>query len=245
MASYTPTVSIEDPATSTGVNGGSPPPAWMDGGDDFHSRPFDARLRRARLGLFVGVVGIVMIFVSFTSAYVVRQGLPTFDSRTNSMVHDWIPVPLPKLLLVNTFVLLLSSITIELARRRAARHAALAQVASISGVSIRGDEKISWLALTVTLGLLFLAGQAMAWRELAASGFYISATPSSSFVFLLTGMHGAHLLGGVVALLVAGLASLLHRSVQSQLILVDITGWYWHFMAFLWVYILILLEFVH
>jgi cytochrome c oxidase subunit III len=243
MASYTPTVLVDEPATSTGANGGSPP-AWADGGDDFHSRPFDARLRRARLGLFVGVVGIVMIFVSFTSAYVVRQGLPTFDSRTNSLVHDWIPVPLPKLLLVNTFVLLLSSITVELARRRAVRNAALAQLASIPGVSLRGDEKISWLALTVTLGLLFLAGQAMAWRELAASGFYISATPSSSFVFLLTGMHGVHLLGGVIALLIAGLASLLHRSAQSQLILVDITGWYWHFMAVLWVYILVLLEFV-
>lgn len=243
MASYTPTVSIDDPATGTGTNGGSPP-AWVDGGDDFHSRPFDARLRRARLGLFVGVVGIAMIFVSFTSAYIVRQGLPTFDSRTNSLVHDWIPVPLPKLLLVNTFVLLLSSITIELARRRAGRNAALAEVASVPGVSIGDDEKISWLALTVTLGLLFLAGQAMAWRELSASGFYISATPSSSFVFLLTGMHGVHLLGGVVALLVAGLASLFHRPAQSQMILLDITGWYWHFMAVLWVYILILLEFV-
>lgn len=243
MASYTPTVSIEDPATSTGANGGSPP-AWTDGGDDFDPRPLDARLRRARLGLFVGVVGIVMIFVSFTSAYVVRQGLPTFDSQTNSMVHDWIPVRLPNLLLVNTGVLLLSSITIELARRRAARNATLAQVASVPGVSIGGDEKISWLALTVALGLLFLAGQGMAWRELAASGFYISATPSSSFVFLLTGMHGVHLLGGVVALLIAGLASLLRRSAQSQLIWLDITGWYWHFMAILWVYILCLLEFV-
>jgi cytochrome c oxidase subunit 3 len=160
------------------------------------------------------------------------------------MVHDWIPVRLPNLLLVNTGVLLLSSITIELARRRAARNATLAQVASVPGVSIGGDEKISWLALTVALGLLFLAGQGMAWRELAASGFYISATPSSSFVFLLTGMHGVHLLGGVVALLIAGLASLLRRSAQSQLIWLDITGWYWHFMAILWVYILCLLELV-
>lgn len=244
MASYTPTVPIDDPLTSTGANRGAPP-AWADSGDDFDSRPFDARLRRARLGLLVGVVGIVMIFVSFTSAYVVRQGLPTFDSRTNSLVHDWIPVPLPKLLLVNTFVLLLSSITIELARRRAADNVPRAQVASIPGVSIRGDEKISWLALTVALGLLFLAGQAMAWRELAASGFYISATPSSSFVFLLTGMHGVHLLGGVIALLIAGAASVLRRSAQSQLIWLDVTGWYWHFMAILWVYILALLEFVH
>jgi len=121
-----------------------------------------------------------MIFVSFTSAYIVRQGLPTFDSRTNSLVHDWVPVPLPRLLLVNTCVLLISSITIALARRQAARNAALTQVASIPGVSIRGDEKISWLALTVVLGLTFLVGQGMAWRELAAGGFYISATPSSS-----------------------------------------------------------------
>jgi cytochrome c oxidase subunit 3 len=220
------------------------PPAWAGGGDEGNSPSFDTRLRRARLGLFVGVVGIVMIFVSFTSAYVVRQGLPTFDSRTNSLVRDWIPVQLPRLLLVNTCVLLLSSITIELARRRAARNAALAEVATVPGVSIRDDEEIPWLALTVVLGLMFLAGQGLAWRELAASGFYISATPSSSFVFLLTGMHGVHLLGGLVALLVTGLASWLHRSAQSQLIWLDVTGWYWHFMAVLWVYILILLEFV-
>jgi len=243
MASYTPTVVIDDPEASAGRNGGSPP-VRVDGGDDFHSSSFDERLRRARLGLFVGVVGIIMIFVSFASAYIVRQGLPTFDSRTNSLVHDWIPARLPRLLLVNTGVLLFSSITIELARRRAARNAALMQAASASGVSAHSDEKISWLTLTVVLGLTFLVGQGMAWRELAATGFYISATPSSSFVFLLTGMHGVHLLGGVIALLIAGVASLLRRSVQSQLIWLDVTGWYWHFMALLWVCILCLLEFV-
>jgi cytochrome c oxidase subunit 3 len=85
----------------------------------------------------------------------------------------------------------------------------------------------------------------MAWRELAANGFYVSSSPSSSFVYLLTGMHGVHLLGGVVALLVAGFASGLRRTADSQFILVDVTGWYWHFMALLWVYILCLLEFVH
>jgi cytochrome c oxidase subunit 3 len=243
MASYTSIVAIDDPEASTGANGGSPP-EWVDGGDDFHSPSFDARLRRARLGLFVGVVGIIMIFVSFASAYIVRQGLPTFDSRTNSLVHDWIPVRLPRLLLVNTCVLLLSSITIELARRRASRNAALAPDPSIPGLAADGGERISWLALTVGLGLVFLAGQGMAWRQLAASGFYISATPSSSFVFLLTGMHGVHLLGGVIALLIAGIASLLRRSASSQLIWLDVTGWYWHFMAFLWVSILCLLEFV-
>jgi cytochrome c oxidase subunit III len=97
----------------------------------------------------------------------------------------------------------------------------------------------------VVLGLSFLTGQWMAWRELAASGFYVASSPSSSFVYLLTGMHGVHLLGGVVALLIAGFASVLRRAADSQFIWVDVSGWYWHFMALLWVYILCLLEFVH
>jgi cytochrome c oxidase subunit III len=218
MASYTPTVSIDS--------------------------SFDVRLRRARLGLVVGLTGIVMIFISFSSAYVVRQGLPTLDPRTNALLHDWFPVPLPRLLLLNTVVLLISSVTMELARRQAARRA-LAQFSSVSGVTVGAKEEISWLALTVVLGVSFLTGQWMAWRELAAGGFYVGSSPSSSFVYLLTGMHGVHLFGGVVALLAAGVASVLRRPADSQSIAVDVTGWYWHFMAVLWIYILCLLEFVH
>jgi cytochrome c oxidase subunit 3 len=244
MASYTPTVSIDDPRTSTGGNGVLPP-AWGGDGDNFGSLFFDVRLRRARLGLIVGLTGIAMIFISFTSAYVVRQGLPTLDPRTNVLLHDWFPVPLPRLLLINTGVLLISSVTMELARRQAARKAALALLAAVPGVLADTDEKVSWLALTAVLGLSFLAGQWMAWRELGANGFYVSSSPSSSFVYLLTGMHGVHLFGGVVALLTAGVASMLRRPADSQSIVVDVTGWYWHFMAFLWVYILCLLEFAH
>ena len=244
MASYTPTVSIDDPTTTGGRNGGLPP-HWGGDGDTIGASFFDTRLRRARLGLFVGLSGIAMIFISFTSAYVVRQGLPTLDPRTNVLLHDWFPVPLPKLMLINTVVLLVSTFTMELARRKAARNAELAQLAAVSEVSVDADEKISWLALTVVLGLSFLAGQWMVWRELAANGFYLSSSPSSSFVYLLTGMHGVHLFGGVVALLTAGVASLQRRPADSQSIVLDVTGWYWHFMAFLWVFILCLLEFVH
>jgi cytochrome c oxidase subunit III len=243
MATYTPTVAIDDPRTSTGGNGVLPPSRYD--GDDFGSPFFDTRLRRARLGLVVGLTGIAMIFISFTSAYIVRQGLPTLDPRSNVLLHDWFPVPLPRLLLINTVVLLISSVTMELGRRQAARKVALAQLASVPGVSIEAKEGISWLALTVVLGLSFLTGQWMAWRELAASGFYVASSPSSSFVYLLTGMHGVHLLGGVVALLIAGFASVLRRAADSQFIWVDVSGWYWHFMALLWVYILCLLEFVH
>jgi cytochrome c oxidase subunit 3 len=180
-----------------------------------------------------------MIFVSFTSAYVVRQGLPTFDPRTNTMVHDWLPVRLPGILLFNTCVLLISSVTMELARR-----AAMGQVSSIPGVSLGRERKVFWLALTILLGFTFLRGQWLAWRQLAASGFDVAASPASSFVYLLTGMHGVHLLGGVLALLTAGGAAVLRRPAESRAVVLDVTGWYWHSMALLWVYILCLLKLV-
>ena len=81
-------------------------------------------------------------------------------------------------------------------------------------------------------------------RQLAANGFYVATTPSSSFVYLLTGAHAAHLLGGILALLVAGMASLLHGSLKTRSIVVDVTAWYWHFMAALWIYIFCLMKFV-
>jgi cytochrome c oxidase subunit 3 len=185
-----------------------------------------------------------MLFVSFTSACVVRQGLPTLDPRTNNLIRDWIPVALPRLLLLNTFVLLVSSASMELARRQLKSQVALATSLSLRGDSAGNKIRIPWLAVTLALGLAFLFGQWTAWQQLAANGFYVSTTPSSSFVYLLTGAHAAHLLGGVVALLVACIASLLHRPLKSRSIVVDLTAWYWHFMAALWIYIFCLMKFV-
>jgi cytochrome c oxidase subunit 3 len=244
MASFSTTATVDDPRISGG-NGGILPPI-MGGGDGRRGSglpDYATRLRRARLGLLVALTPVLMLFVSFTSAYVVRQGLPTLDPRTNTMVHDWIPVALPKLLLINTGVLVLSSLFMELARRQFKGHAALASATSAQAVSSGDQMLIPWLPMTVVLGLLFLFGQWMAWRQLAASGFYVATTPSSSFVYLLTGTHAIHLMGGVLALFVAGVASLLGRSLLTRSIVVDVTAWYWHFMAGLWIYILCLLEF--
>lgn len=206
---------------------------------------FCVRLRRARLGMVVAMIAIVMVFVSFTSAYLVRQGLPTLDPNTGLLIHDWFPIALPKLLLVNTVVLLISSLTMELSRRQVAQQAEQAQVAFAAGRSLRRAMTMPWLAYTVVLGFCFLGGQWLVWRELAAHGFDLTTSPSSSFFYLLTGMHGVHLIGGVIALLAAGAASLLHKPMETRCVVVDATGWYWHFMAFLWVYILCLLEFAH
>src|SRR5229473_2154715 len=101
--------------------------ARISGGEDTRmaAPDYGTRLRRARLGLLVALTPVLMLFVSFSSAYVVRQGLPTLDPRTNTLVRDWIPVTLPKLLLINTGVLILSSVGMELARRQIKREAAL------------------------------------------------------------------------------------------------------------------------
>ena len=244
MGILSPTVT-RYPGTAHG--GGPTAPPNGGGGDDHNGGNFPNfgdRLRRARLGLAVGLTPIIMLFVSFTSAYIVRQGLPTLDEKTNQYVRDWLPVNMPWILLgINTAILVISSVTMELARRGTIREAALAPVKSIPGVSLGEEKSFPWLALTTAFGLLFLLGQWMAWRELEARGFFLATSPSSSFVYLLTGMHALHLAGGVVALLYAGVIALLKKSIETRRVVIDITTWYWHFMALLWIYIFALLNF--
>src|SRR5258708_21961975 len=110
---------------------------------------YATRLRRARLGLLVALTPVIMLFVSFSSAYIVRQGLPTLDPRTNQLVRDWIPITLPKLLLVNTGVLVLSSVFMELARRQVKGQMALATATDHRGVAAHEQVKIPWLAITL------------------------------------------------------------------------------------------------
>jgi cytochrome c oxidase subunit III len=240
MATYTPTTPIDHIG-----HDGEPPVPPSGGGDDGRNGngpDYGARLRRARLGLICAIATVCMVFISLTSAYIVRQGLPTFDDASNSYIRDWGEVRLPWMLLaINTVILLISSVTMEFARRDAARQAALAPVKSIPGVSLGRERSFPWLGITVLLGLAFLVGQWLAWDELHNRGFYISTNPSSSFAFLLTITHAVHLAGGLIALLWAASASLRHKTLEARRILVDITAWYWHFMAVLWIYIFALL----
>src|SRR5271166_5469159 len=137
MATYSPTTLV----SKLGRGGDIPvPPSGGDGGDSSQGSNFPnygARLRRARLGLICGIATVSMVFVSLTSAYVVRRGLPTFDELTRTYFRDWGVVQLPWMLLaINTVLLLVSSLTMEGARRSIARRAALAPVSSIPGVSL-------------------------------------------------------------------------------------------------------------
>ena len=244
MATLTPST----PMNQLGRGGDRPAPP--NGGGDNGGFPdsglpnYGARLRRARLGLICAIATVSMVFVSLTSAYVVRRGLPTFDDSTRTYFRDWGTVQLPWVLLfINTAILLVSSLTMEGARRQIARSAALAPVRSIPGVSLGEERNFPWRGVTVVLGLGFLVGQWMAWGELKSRGFLVSTNPDSSFVYLLTAAHAVHLAGGIIALLWAGITSLLHKPIEGRRIVVDVGAWYWHFMAVLWIYVFALLAF--
>jgi cytochrome c oxidase subunit 3 len=205
---------------------------------------YGQRLRRARLALAIFLAPILMLFISFTVVYLIRRGFVSFDVSSDSYIRMWVPVHLPWTILVaNTIVLMLSSATIDLARRAITREAALAPIKSIPGVSLGNERSIPWLGLTTFLGFLFLAGQLFAWKQLSAYGFHLLGGTSSSFIYILTAMHGIHLAGGILALSFANVAAVLGRPVESRRILVDITAWYWHFMTALWIYILVLFSF--
>jgi cytochrome c oxidase subunit 3 len=118
---------------------------------------------------------------------------------------------------------------------------AIAQVKSIPGVSLGNERSFPWVGLTVTFGLMFLAGQWMAWRQLALHGFTVAANASSSFVYLLTAAHAIHLMGGLAVLFYAAAISSLRKPIESRMIMLDVTAWYWHVMLALWVYVFALL----
>lgn len=217
------------------------------GGDDspIDSMPnYGERLRRARMGLAVAMTPIIMLFVSFTAVYLIRRGFLSFNVSEAAYIRSWVPVRLPWMyLLANTAVLIASSVAINSARREITREAALAPVQAIPGISLGDERRFPWLTLSAILGLMFLAGQLVVWNKLSAAGFHLTGGTSSSFVYILTGMHGLHLAGGVLALIFANVAAALHRPVETRRIIVDITSWYWHCMTGLWIYILVLFSF--
>ena len=241
-------IGTREPRPAYGGGRRGPTDSWPGGdgggggGDDLPG--YRERLRRYRLLVAFTLCSVVMIFVSFTTAYVVRKAGAVWDPARNEYVSNWVPTTLPvTTLLVNTFVLLLSSLTLEIARRRAAEDVVLAPLAHIPGIRVRDNRSLPWLWVTIVLGLMFLGGQYLAWHELRLSQVNVESNVSSSFFFILTGVHAVHLMGGLLALIYAGMTSWIHRPPETRRIAIDVTAWYWHFMGVLWIYVFALLYF--
>jgi len=178
----------------------------------------------ARTGVWIAIATISMSFAAYTSALLVRQGT----------TPDWQQFRLPPVLYLNTLVLLASSATFVLGRRR------LVAGPAVGGSGVLAAPGGGWLVLTLGLGLLFLAGQFLAWRDLARQGLYLASTPGSSFFYVFTALHALHLAGGIAALGYV-LWRLGRTPAVPPVTAAGATALYWHFMDVLWLYLLLVL----
>ena len=179
--------------------------------------------QRYRIGMWVALAAILMMFTSLSSAYIVRA----------ASSNDWRPIAIPAALFFSTALIISSSLALEAARQKLKRDLT--------------DHYRGYLLVSALMGIGFLLSQLWSWGQLAAQGIYIATNPHSSFFYLLTGTHGVHLLGGLL-----GLGLLLARSrdllanepsrARYQGIVGAVTL-YWHFMAVLWIYLFVLLFF--
>ena len=205
---------------SRGPNGNG---ARKRNGHDSPFPDFRSSGSRYRIGMWVALASILMMFTALTSAYIVRSG----------SASDWQPLKMPRILLLSSALILISSGTLETARRKL----------KDAAVSLHRR----WLLVTVLLGLGFLASQLIAWQQLVRQGVYVSSNPHSSFFYLLTATHGVHLLGGLVALVYLSLRT--RPTEANELAVVkrqgaaDAVTIYWHFMDVLWLYLFVLLFF--
>ncbi len=198
------------------VQGPPPPPIDRGWGGDGGSEGRGANRRASFTGLFVLIAASTMVFAAFTSAFVVRRGLS----------DDWTTMVKPPILLVNTIVLLASSFVLDFARHALKRRD-------------RSSFNTWWTAATA-LGILFLVGQAYAWRQLKEGGVYVSTNPSSSFFYVLTAVHAIHLLGGVTALVYVDVQALRLRLGPAKSTAIDVSAIFWHFLDGLWLYLMVL-----
>lgn len=157
-----------------------------------------------RVALFALCGSIFAFFTALVIAYIWRSHTRPY----------WDPIEFPKVLWLSTGLILVSSATFEMARRFYGQ----------------GEWRLAsrLLLLTAMVGAAFVASQLTAWRKLVEQGAYLMENPHGSFFYLFTGLHAAHLIGGMVALFYV----VLGRNRRREL--VDVVAWYWHFLSLLW-----------
>ena len=205
---------VEDPRRVSPPPPAIPPDRGGDG--DFGDSNSSFPLSKGQIGTWILLTAVIMLFAGLSSAYVVLRGVPS-----------WQNIELPSLLWPNTAILLLSSVAIDLSRRAIRRN----DVQSMK----------RWLTVGGLLGLAFLLGQLAAWRQLVNAGVYLPSTLQSSFFYILTGLHGLHLMGGIVALAIVFAMALKNRLSAFRYEPLNLCATYWHVMDGLWIYLFLLL----
>jgi cytochrome c oxidase subunit 3 len=190
-------------------------------------------LTRYRMGLGFALGGDLIFFVILATVFFAQQhaGHIVIDDE---YLLEWKPLAIPPILWINTAVLLLSSWTMEMARRSVFHD--LDVMEEWLGMGRPTSRRaLPWLIATIVLGGLFISGQLIAWNQLYAEGVYFGSNPSSHFFYLITGAHALHLAFGVAAVVAALAALWSSQRIEMRQIIVDTAAWYWHVMGILWI----------
>lgn len=176
------------------------------------------RMHPKKFVLWLFMVSIVMIFASLTSAYIVRQA-----------EGNWELFKLPMIFYYSSGIILLSSVAMHWA------------------VSCARNNNVQQLRLaisvTTVLGLTFLGMQVLGWQELMDMGIFWSGNVSGTFLYVLTGVHGAHLISGVIFLVIMLVAAFQYKVHSKQMVKIEMCATYWHFLDGLWIYLFLFLLF--
>ena len=174
------------------------------------------KIHPKKFALWAACASIVMMFTAFTSAYIVRQA-----------AGNWLEFKLPSIFLASTIIIIISSIMLQLAYR--------------AFLNQKTSTYRSFLTISTVLGLVFIALQYQGWLDMQAIGVELVGNPSGSFIYVISGVHAAHVIGGLAALAVALLHafSLPHKVTPARKLRFELTLTYWHFVDALWVYLFV------
>ncbi len=176
------------------------------------------KIHPKKFALWAGIASILMMFTALMSAYVVRQAQ-----------GNWLEFRIPDIFLYSTGVILLSSLTLHLSYRAFMNGKARAYRTN--------------LILTFVLGIAFVVTQYQGWLHLQSIGIELTGNPSGSFLYVLSGLHAAHVLGGIGALTVALVHAfkLTYKVTAIRKLRLELTMLYWHFVDILWIYLIVFL----
>ena len=204
------------PEKTTEDSGFDPPTVWSAARRTRSVAHFAEIPQQAYVtGITLAVAAILSLFIALVSAFVVRRGSPA---------EDWRHLSVPPVLWLNTAILLGTSFTLAGSRKRF--------------LAAEETDFRHWWTVTAILGVFFVAGQTMAWRQLSAAGIHFSTNSSSSFFYLLTAVQGLYVLGGVAALLLVAFRPTRHLERVTAIRVISI---YWHSMVGIWIGLFLLL----
>ena len=174
------------------------------------------RIHPHKFTLWIGLASIIMMFAGFTSAYIVKR---------NQI--NWVTFNLPIMFWYSTAIIIASSITLWLAQK--------------AFIDRQMPKYRSLVVATLVLGVLFIIMQIIGFSQLWASGITLQKNVSFSFLYVIVGLHGLHVIGGIIALMILFTKAFSTKTRSYNLVPVEVMSTYWHFVDFLWIYLLIFL----